>query len=45
MDTCFDPWVKPESDPKSGVYGLRYYLIPVGYPLDIRNRPIVYFLA
>jgi hypothetical protein len=45
MDTCFDPWVKPESDPKSGGHGLGYYLIPAGYPLDIRNRPIVYFVA
>jgi hypothetical protein len=45
MDTCFDPWVRSESDPKSGGHGLGYYLLPMGYPLDIRNRLIVYFLA
>jgi hypothetical protein len=33
MDTCFDPWVKPEFYPKSGGHGLGYYLIPAGYPL------------
>jgi hypothetical protein len=45
MDTCFDPWVISESDPKSGGHGLGYYLLPEVYPLDIRNRPIVYVLA
>jgi hypothetical protein len=36
MDTCFDPWVRSESDPKSGGHGLGYYLsthgLSVGYP-------------
>jgi hypothetical protein len=45
MDTCFDPWVRSESDPKSGGHGLGYYLLPAGYLLDIRNLPIVYSLA
>jgi hypothetical protein len=45
MDTCFDPWVRSKSDPKSGGHGLGYYLLLAGYSLDIRNRLIVYFLA
>jgi hypothetical protein len=45
MDTYFDPWVRLESDPKSDGQGLGYYLLPAGYPLDIRNRPIVYFFG
>jgi hypothetical protein len=45
MNTFFDPWVKLVSDPESGEHGLGYYLQPAGYPLDIRNRPIVYLLA
>jgi hypothetical protein len=45
MNTYFDPWVKPESDPKLGGHELGYYLLPAGYPMDIRNGPIMYFLA
>jgi hypothetical protein len=37
IDTCFDPWVRSESDPKPDEQGLGYYLPPAGYPLDIRN--------
>jgi hypothetical protein len=45
MDTSFDPWVRLESDPKSNGRELGYYLLPAGYPLDIQNRPIVYFFG
>jgi hypothetical protein len=45
MDTFFDPWVRFVSYPKSGGHGLGYYLPPADYPLDIRNRLIVYFFG
>jgi hypothetical protein len=31
IDTCFDPWVSSESDPKSGRHGLGYYFLPADF--------------
>jgi hypothetical protein len=44
MDIIFNLWVRPISNPKSGRYGLGYYLpLVVIRSLDIRNRSIVFF--
>jgi hypothetical protein len=52
MDTCFDPWVRSESDPKSGGHGLGYYLsthgLSVGYPKSTHSIffcPSTYYIT
>jgi hypothetical protein len=35
MDTFFDLWVRPVSNPKLGAHGFKYCHLLAGYQLDI----------